>query len=468
VLEFSKKAGTYLNPWINSSLPDVYMTPFHWILGKIKALTGMEVLRVMLVAGIVNILFLYFSVRWFCSVVLKERSFLFHSFLIFTILFFWGYNPWDYSGFFHFRFINFVLPYPSTFGFCLLLSGLTLYDYVLNQQTRLNGLVVLFIYNVFTFSFLFLTHPLTFIFYNVGIAAFFLSQLYLKQFRDKAFLATTVVPIIVSAGIVFLYPHYPVADFFKSGGSNFHLANFNMYDDRPLLRLLPVLCCIPLLYSLPHRKYSFLKIFFTLLSALYVYGYISGKYSYGRSISLVYFCVQVGVVLYLKQCFYDHFTCGKPFKTGRAVYFAVICGLFLINLSQLPMTAYNLLTAPALDVTAIRDVQKEVKDPAAIVVASDKALLQKLPTFMGKGIVPLQPTIWIRDERERQRALDSFFLSKNVDSSRQHLVRTYGVTHVLLFNSDTASLSRLAYPVQYRNEKYTLLGIAGEEDLSSH
>lgn len=456
VIEFAREQGPYHNPWIHSSLPDVYMTPFHWFWGKVMWLTNLEVLDVMLISGCVNLLLVYMTIRAFCSVVLKEKHFLFHAFVMFCVLFYWGYNPWGYSGFFHFGFINFILPYPSTIGFCVVLGGICLHELVLNQKRTIVATVVLVLYNVFAFAFLFLIHPLTFVFYGVAIASLFISQALQRRLKTGLWVISVGVPAIVAGAMVGLYPFFPVREFLQSGGGNFHFANYNMYDDRIFLRLLPALFAAPLVYRLKGEQRSFLKIFFTLLVVLYGYGYVTEQFSYGRSIALVYFCVQLAVAIYLRDAYKAHFRKAESIPTGKAFYLAGVGCMFMINLVALPRTAYNLLTAPALNREALREVDQALPEHR-VVVASDEGLLQKINTFLGKGMLPLQPTIWIKDEPLRRAALDSLFRSEDPVGGGALLSRQYGATHILLYNTDTPQLRRFPYPRRFRNDVYTLL-----------
>ncbi len=464
IIEFSK-APPYDNPWINGSQPDLYMTPYHWILGKVLAISGADVLNLMVVVGVANLVFLFVALYYFGRIVLKLKGWLAPLLLFLSLLLYWGYNPWSYSGFFALGNLNFILPYPSTFCMILILSGLTLQEWGVKKKKLFIAFVAVVQSGILWF--MFLTHPLSFIFYNVGLAAWFLAEIYRKRYLDRNLIYTWVLPLFASGLFILLYPHFPVLEFFRSGGGNFHEANLDMYSDNLFLRLLPLFTGAILLFLLPGKQYIFLKSFFLLLCCIYLLGWITGQYSFGRSIALIYFCVQAAVVAFLKWQWI------RTVNYRRSVSFLGLTGIVMIlavvglQLYWSVQAAWYLALKEETRIDQIKQLSKYLNPDDDVVITNDTELAFLIPTLLTKGLIPLQPSIWIRDGAKRKSLVDSFFISPHPN---QHLkpLRELGATHALIQTKDSNSPLLLSYPIVFSNQMYALVRIDSSLVFSPH
>jgi len=74
------------------------------------------------IMGLVNLGLFFLGLRllffqWYLNTEAQQPSMLCYS-----LFFCWGYDPWDWSGFFHIGILGYILPYPSTFSAALTLT----------------------------------------------------------------------------------------------------------------------------------------------------------------------------------------------------------------------------------------------------------------------------------------------------------------------------------------------------------
>ena len=156
------------HPFFALTAPHSFISPYSVLIAALATLTHTTAINALAVFGLFNFCLLAYSVKAFCSPLIKDSQSIraqdcaFYGLLL--MLFLWGANTWGYSGFLNFSLIADVLPYPSTFALALSLLGLSFHFKI---STRFSFFESIFIYVLFWV--VLLTHPLTSIFFASGL-----------------------------------------------------------------------------------------------------------------------------------------------------------------------------------------------------------------------------------------------------------------------------------------------------------
>jgi len=358
----------------------IYITYYPYCLltaatAKLLSLAPQEVLAYM---GVLNLVLLFVGLLCFTKKFSKER---FAPLLaLLSILFLWGETPWDWSNFYHWNVLFYNASYSSIFAFGLSLIALSYLDYLL-VFVPIMALVLL-------------THPITFIF------PFIVS---LTRLRTGL-----VIGYLLIFLLAWVWPYFPLSQLLIEGR---YLSdpNAELLYKNVLQRVWPALLGVPFLIHRVMRDKGDI-LFWSVCGFLliYLFGYFSSNWNYGRVISYVVFLSQLSLALWLAP-----YVRKSTALVALCVFlvFASLKGLALREIDR-NQSLYSKLTPVAAQL-----------DDSAIVMASPEDSLA-LPSFGAKIFLANYPSVFYKDYEERKK----FFEERNFAFLKEH----YGVTHVLL------------------------------------
>jgi hypothetical protein len=457
------------HPFLITNSPHAFTSPYAYLVAGYVYLVGTDVISGLASFGIVNLILLLCALHYFVQSIYKHFPSNASFYALLCVLLLWGHEAWGYSGFYYYKLLPYVLPYPSTFCVAMVFFALAI-------NIRTQGAIhrsALVTIGAIT-SVVLLSHPLTFIFLIIGLSG--------QCFRSGAQLInrhnlTLACAVLVGALLSFLWPFYPLHTLLTQGSNVFHESNEMMYED-VLIRMWPIFVSLPLAYR-AWRKKSLRSVFITvtLLSAIYLFGNWSQKYSLGRTISfialLLQICIGIGIASW-EQALSAHFP-----KIKRFVSLALIVATVLFSLPLLmPALTRSLTVAKSLVLGRTVSNQQSYKylvfledaiKPNSLVL-SDIETSWKIPTFNGKVIAALHAQAFVPDDNDRRSDVANFFDRRASAETRLAIIERYKPEYLLLDKRAQYDWSQLsdAYSgasnegLVYENEQYQLIRLKFE------
>lgn len=439
----------------------------------------MQSLRYLFLVFLISVFFV-FGLQQFVGSLLSKNVTDFYSTrnkvtfsALLLVLFFWGGKPWPYSGFFNYQILLTNLPYPSTF-----VGGLSLLGLAFNARHqhghRYGYLIVLLIITTIAL----LTHPLTAQFLLIGFFAQifapttgFASEGTTKKFFFGSLLKLAFI-FLGAIALGALWPYYPLLELLKGAGKVYDIANGDMYFHL-LTRTWPFILLSPIiLWSLLRPHLRPLLIIFLLTACIYIWGYLTHRYSFGRIISYAILCIQVACAFtvfqfecWAKEC--------QP-KAFRTVQVAVLLGFIIVAFSPMQATLSRLLTV-ANSVRLGRTVSNQIiykdyiflssKIKQDAIVFADIKTSWLIPTFGAKVVVADHALAFVDDAEQRRRDVEHFFQQQTSAHARALLLQKYQAQYLLL-NKQRDAVWRQIYAefsnavpdgVLFENDKFALI-----------
>lgn len=434
------------HPFFHSNASHAFFSPYSIWVATIARVLSINSVNALALSGLINLCLLFFGVYNYANslslntdikqskTVKSSHAHITAFYVILCMMFLWGTNPWGYSGFYYFDLIVFVLPYPSTFSAALSLIALSINTKrLLNNQNTL--LINLFVISVIVL----LSHPLTFIFLATGLIAqsLCLSERLIKNIIFH--LIITCVFLSLVALVAMLWPYYSIYEMSQSAGNVFHASNKPTYFEIinkawPIIVSLPLIC-----WSLNKRSGQSALIMIAGLIIVYLYGFISTKYSYGRVIAYIalvlQFLISEGIArLEIKVL--------EKIEFLKFIIPVVLISLLLyLSSSWLYETTYRAMTVarsilidrPISNQQSYKDLLflKKFVDDNDLILADIKTSWL-IPTISGKVIAAQHPQAFIEDYESRVKDLNSFFMESTTQSQRMAFLIKYKPDYLLL------------------------------------
>ena len=282
------------HPFISSDDPSVLITPYTLGVAFFSKITNLDSNVALSIAGIFNLLLFLYGLKLFTSVLSSEKSndIAFYA-LLFTMLL-WGRDPWSASGYLYLNLMGEALPLPATFGFSLSLIALSIYMSITKGNSRLWYIPL----NLITIVVI-ISNPQTFLFLAIGLVSISLST---RKFllADYALLMCVFILTLI---IALLWPYYPFSNLLPFKPNLYHKAvsSYAAYTSI-FWRTFPALIGIPfIIQRFKSDKRDPVGIMLLLLSLVYAYGGLFGRYAYGRLISYIVFTLQVSAAVGVAQ-----------------------------------------------------------------------------------------------------------------------------------------------------------------------
>jgi hypothetical protein len=458
------------HPQLLLDAPHAFYSPYAVMVALLARALHSDAVTALSIMGLVNLGLFFLGLRLFVfSTVPKHQSATAFYTLLLT-LFCWGSAPWVWSGFFHIGALRYVLPYPSTFAAALTLIALGV-NWLRMETKQQIWLVPIFLIAVTVL----ISHPITFLFLAVGL----ISQSCTKE--SSVLWEIILVGSLLSLAflVAAFWPYFPMLKLFMSESGVFHAkyhADCRVMYQQVVSRVWPSLIGVPLVIASIRsnwRRPSVLML--VILSGIYVFGAISGKYGCGRVVSFIVLLLHVTIAEHLSMFeskVYDIRASSWLYRLivpASVVVFALLLSLTPLKKTLLhaffkhPPTYTSYLFLPQF--TCQYDV-----------VLSDIKSSWIVPTFGGKVVAARHALAFVPDQDIRKSDIDLFFNEETVFAERQQIIQKYKANYLLLNKSEIVSWQGLQQSfvhqgqVVFESDKFVLISLKPKpgKDASPH
>lgn len=405
------------HPELGIDAPHAFISPWSLLVAAISRLAGVDAVRALGIAGVLDLLVLLAGIRLFVERVCPGRGARASFYALLFTLLLWGRSPWVYSGVFNLLSLGYVLPYASAFAAGVALLAAAFWARRLPAPGP--GTVVV---AALAAGFLLVTHPPAWCFLLAAMAAFVLAA----RGGRRAWIGF-LIAAAASAGLAALWPYYPVLELVASGQSAFHASNKFMYE-RVLSRAFPALLALPLAaWSLRARWRNPLLLSAAALAVIYVYGQISRAWNFGRSLPWLIFLAHAQIASSLAAA-EDRWISSPALRRLAPLVVTAACVAF----------AFWWQVRPVFEVAETdKDVRKELGFLATAtgqydVVLADFDTGWYVPAFGGKVIASRHPVAFVASHQDRVRDVQRFFTAGPDRAGREAIIARWGARFVLL------------------------------------
>lgn len=430
VSELSKHLLHPNNPIIKSNIPHAFFSPYSVIVAVFSKITHFNSIQSLGCFAFFNLLFFLFTFYLFCKSLFKEDYLLIAPLALFFILFFWGQDPFIWSGFYHILVLNLVLPYPSTFAMSLSFLALSLLT--INQAKK--SFLIDAAISILCASVL-ITHPTTAIFLFISIVALCFS---FNNYSIKSVLTKCLIIFIPCFILCLLWPYYNIVHLFMSNSADFNNESKMLYT-KILRKNWPIILIIPgLLLTKRDRVSDFFLLSIIAMISIYALGFAFKFYGISRIVSNIimfsHFLIAYNVIRLFKT----------PKLAGK-IYLGVIfvCVLISLGINYQSIKNVFLATAKKDDISYYTKYQflRNFVQPDDVIL-SDLNSSWIIPSFNGKVIPSIHPLYWVNDIEERRTDVNAFFEKQNADSIRALIIQKYKPNYILI-DSNVVSFDSL-------------------------
>lgn len=441
VRELSTHPWNPQHPLLLLNAPHAFYSPYALMAALTSRFTGAGPVTILSIFGLINLTAFFIGFWMFISVLIpKHRNAAAFYGLLLVMTFWWG-RPWPFSGFFHIGCLGDVLPYPSTFAAALTLIAFGIYGQKIGEKWRVDLVWVSVMASI-----VLLSHPITYIFFIAGIIS-------LSVFRELS-LVRALAAIAVVAGSSFLisifWPYFPMMKLVMGESGAFHESNVAMYS-RVISRIWPALIGLPLLmmrsWSKSEHGWRQQTFLVCILSAVYGYGIVSEKYSYGRIISYLVIILQVSIAMELSllESKLDKRNALKLRSLSMTAGVVMTCVLF--SFIPLKNTMQRALRR-SIPVSERYDFLGRFTGQYDVVL-SDLETSWYVPTFGGKVVAALHPLAFVSDQADRRKDLYRFFASDALPGDMMQIIQKYNGKYILIRKPKISSWRALMRSISY-------------------
>ena len=435
------------HPIINAQLPHAFFSPYLVLQGYIAHYFTISVTQIINATVFINLFLFFIAVYLFVLLFLNSVSNKWKSFtlLFLFILFFHGVNPSNFSSFFHFASFPLLLTYPSTFSFICSIISSYLFSLLINKKCVVPKRIVLIASTVTILWAALLTHPLTYLFAASLFLFVFLKKHLLpsvfnkKQFLFDGFAAACLLSLpFALAALWSYYPFYALITY-VSPGNQFHSDSRELYSSL-LYKLYPFAIFLFLLKkNLLKILRQELPLLLTLLFlvVLFVYGFFSKSFGFGRVLSFI----TIYAYLFLLRYILLNFSLAKQ----RFIFVVLFLACTPFIYASLKQTVLMVTTTHKKYITRTTYLNKPM-DQAEMahrakflknyfvsgdVVLGNKGINFFIPTTGAKVIASHYPAYWITDNTERLNNIQQFF-SSATQLERKQILEKYKVDFIVI------------------------------------
>lgn len=423
------------HPVVRSEQPHPFYSPYlvGWALaGRTVGATVVPLLNTMAVTN----LLLWLGAVWLLTRMFLPRRNTAHSFviLLLTLLFCWGFDPPNYSSFFHFATLLYVMPYPSTFSFVAAVAAAWLVQQLLQANTAGRQQLVLFAAFTLLSTVVLLTHPLTFVLLCMLVLMVYLQQ---AQQRQRRLLAQPVIFLVLAGATAFLlaglWPWYPFWQLLQYAEvpHRFHADSRELYSNI-YLELYPLLLPAVLMALQPRSFWKQQLPFVAALSVaavLFFYGWFSHKYGWGRMLAFATLVAHVLIVRFV--------LCTPSRVKGTLILLLTLVlalpyciqsiGSQVWMLQQSPAKQLS-ETAPAAQLLPPAALARQLafvaqQVPAGKMVLANRYCNKYLPGYGLRVAASAFPTYFIPNASELELKVERFFQTTTSPAERARLLQ---------------------------------------------
>lgn len=446
VTEFTRNGLRPSHPQLALDAPHTFLNPYSFTIGLLASSLKVDVIAALATVGVMNFALFCWGLRSFVATQCRnqEETSKVSFYALLFILFLWGAHPWPYSGFFNFQILLFNLPYPSTFigGLSLLTLG-----YVGQRCGELRTLQWIGLALIVCLALL--THPLTAQFLVIGLVG----QVIFTKHSSYGQLLKILIICALSIGLAALWPFYPFLELLRGAGAVYDLSNGTMYYHF-LPRVWPFIFLSPLIaWAITRREHRVLLFIFICTSVIYIFGFYTHKYSYGRIISYTVMVLQICCALMAYK--FENRLSGSRWH-ALPLYRLCMVSL-LVGLSFFPLkSSVNRLLTAANSVRLDRPIFNQVsykefsilRDsiPKGSTVFANLDVSWLLPSFDAKVVAADHPLAFIPDAEQRRQDILKFFSTNTSIGARLELLLKYNADYLLIDKKSDENWQQIFQP----------------------
>ena len=406
------------HPLLLVDAPHAFANPYALVVAMIARIAGVSSVFGLSAASLFNLVMLFVALRVFVRRFAPEAPQAVGFYLLLFMLLLWGREPWEFSGFLHVNAINHTLAYPSACAFWVALFLLALNARRIEER-RPRLLLLL----VPMGALVLLVHPPVFLFTATGLVAMALDA----RERGRELLVS-IAALGISLVVALAWPYFPLWHLLTSGSAAFNVNNAAMYS-QPLLRTFPAaLVGAPLLVVSARRtrRWSML-VWATMLFALYVFGFVTANYNYGRVIFFVVFLLQLEIARFVAKV-----EAGRLARSAARSWLLVTGAVVVCML----LSAQSLLSAARDTLWGARTdagygfLRQDV--PQYDVMMADLRTGWVAASFGGKLVSAQHPLAFVSEGEQQARRADvkSFFDAATSQAERKRILVKYRASYV--------------------------------------
>ncbi|MBI4514936.1 MAG: hypothetical protein HY699_03855 [Deltaproteobacteria bacterium] len=412
------------HPQLLLDAPHAFYSPYTLAVALLAKAVHLDAVVALSIMGLVNLALLFLGLRLFVYTATHEGATAFYALLL--TLFCWGSDAWCYSGFFHIGALGYVLPYPSTFAAALALIALGA-----NRRRIETRLHIWFVPIFLLAATVLISHPTTFLF----VAAALVSQSSAAKGSVLSEVALAGVLLSLAVAAAAFWPYFPLLQLLLAESAAYDASNAVMYQ-QVVGRVWPALIGVPVVIagigSCRHRPAALLLL---LLCGIYVFGGVSGRYSYGRVVSYIVLLLHIAIAEHLALLEYRVRATTTAGGWARGIVVPAGAAALALLLSFVPLRAAlaRALFASPPTYQPYRFLSQFVGQYDVVLADVGSSLI--IPAFGGKVVAAAHPLAFVPDQRVRRSDVDRFFSPDTGVAERRRIVQKYAATHLLLWKS---------------------------------
>lgn len=417
------------HPQLQINATHAFFTPYALLVAAVGWVLHTDAITTLALFGLINLTFLCVSLRLFIATIDSKYTNSITFYTLILMLFLWGNDGWQFSSFYSFEGLNSVLPYPSSFAIALSFIGLAVHSKQLKQFSIASQIALIFICAT-----VLITHSLTAIFLIAGIGC---QTLCIAKF-GKIDILKDALAIACAVLLTFTWPYFSMRELMTGAGDAYNYSNRSMYL-AVFDRIWPTFLTLPIIFTQATQPKS-RSLGLTMLCLIFIYigGYFSMKYSYGRSIA---FILLVSNILLAQSIVRFESTMFK--STSAAFIFKVIL-VFILTLSAIIWLKQNvsrfLTVANSIHLGRPISSQITYKDLLFIsnytqqgdLVLADVERSWIIPAIGGKVIATDHPLAFFPNWYNRKLQLIEFFNPETSPERREEIFNTYHPNFLLI------------------------------------
>ncbi|MBF0510765.1 MAG: hypothetical protein HQL13_00380 [Candidatus Omnitrophica bacterium] len=425
------------HPQMLMNAAHAFYSPYTLGVAWLVRIFSLSPIQALSMAGLFNFLLFMSGLKIFVTLLLGPGRRAFYTLLL--TLFLWGQTPWFFSGFFHFKVLGYVLPYPSTFAMALVFYGLSMVILFLRQRSWWMLFALYLLSTV-----VLLTHTLSAVVLYVGFLA-----LAVGCSQEKVMDGVLVLLLVpLSLFLAMAWPYYSISQLFMTKGAFIDAENICMYQGVWGSIGPSFIGFWPLFLRIKSNKRDPLVLMFIALAFIYVYGGITGHYSCGRVISFLVFVLHLAIADWISN--HERFFEQKFIEKSL---FLLITGFFILGLF------YNCAPQARVYWPGIKNSYNQYLFLGKYtkqydVILADLETSDYVPVFGGKVVAYKHSRPFVKDSQERINDVNAFFDKQASLKERQAIINKYHVHFILISKEkqsqgpsvkDFASLGQAVY-----------------------
>jgi hypothetical protein len=420
------------NPMVDASTASPYYSPWTVLLAMLASATGWSTSTVLSVGGAVAVLVFLSGVWRFTRALTPARWA--PVLMLPCLLLLWGSQLFAWSGFLPLASMVVSIAYPST-----LALGLTLHLWAFLPRTIERGWPLKRTLALGLFAaVILLVHQFTGVVMLLGTAAFAASGW--RALRNRGWLRL-LAGVAVIAVLLGIWPYYSFFGLTSPPGEDaIHRA---LYDDITVRYGLAALGLPALAMRFRRNRLDPLLLLFLACAAVYVFGWVSGHYAFGRVLPGAMLALQAALAVELAQ--------GQGARLLRWVL-APLTALALLwgAWAQAVAVPYALTGSPHLvrklglqSFTVVNGyswITRYVKH-GDVVMTDDYYAQRRVPAYGAYVVFCPYPDPFLKDWQARSAATRTFFDPATGTAERDALLKRYHAGWIIAPRADSAFLS---------------------------